>query len=107
MLVLVLLAAVMLGILALPLLILRLAFKIVFGLVFLPFHILGFLLKIAFGVAGLGFRVLFSGVGLLFGLLAALAFVVLIPLLPLAILGFGIWLLVRESRPSRRALYSA
>jgi hypothetical protein len=101
------LAVVVLMILALPLLLLRLAFKLVFALVFLPFKLLGLVLKIAFGVVGLVFRVLFSGVGLVFGLLAAVFFLVMIPLLPFVLLGLGLWLLLREARPSRRALHVA
>lgn len=104
MLVLVILAAIVLGVLALPLLLLRIAFKLVFGLVFLPFQILGLLLRIVLGVAGLGVRVLFSGLGLVLGLLAAVLVVVVVPLLPFVLLGLGLWLAFRHSRPSRRAL---
>jgi hypothetical protein len=50
--------------------------------------------------------VVFSGVGLVFSLLAAVFFLVLLPLLPFALLGFGLWLVLRESRP-RRALHVA
>ena len=82
----------------LPLLILRVAFGLLFGLIFLPFKLLGVVLKIVFGVVGLVFRVLFSGVGLVFALLAAVFFVVLLPLLPFALLGFGLWLVLRQSR---------
>jgi hypothetical protein len=60
-------------------------------------------LRIVFGVVGLVFRVLFSGLGLLAGIIAFVAFVVLLPLLPFALLGLGLWLVLRESRP-RRAL---
>ena len=104
MLALVVLAAIVLGVLALPLLILRVAFKLVFGLVFLPFQILGLVLRFVFGVAGLGVRVLFSGLGLVFGLLAAVLLIVMVPLLPFVLLGIGLWLVLRQSRPSRGAL---
>jgi hypothetical protein len=58
-------------------------------------------------MVGLVFRVLFSGIGLLAGLLAFVAFVVVLPLLPFALLAFGLWLVLREARPSRRALHVA
>jgi len=90
------------ALLALPLILLRLAI----GLVLLPFKLLGVVLKVVFGVVGLVFKVLFSGVGLVFALLAAVFFLVLLPLLPFALLGFGLWLVVREDRP-RRALHVA
>ena len=53
------------------------------------------------------FRVLFSGLGLLAGIVAFVAFVVLLPLLPFVLLGLGLWLVLREARPSRRALHVA
>ncbi len=62
MLTLVAMAFVVVALLALPLLILRLAI----GLVFLPFKLLGVVLRIVFGVVGLVFRVVFSGIGLVF-----------------------------------------
>ena len=72
-----------------PCIILRLAI----GLVFLPFKLLGVVLRVVFGVVGLVFKVLFSGVGLVFALLAAVFFLVLLPLLPFALLGLGLWLI--------------
>jgi hypothetical protein len=96
------LAIVVLAVLWLPFLILRVAFHVVFGLVFLPFKLLGLVLRIASGTVGLVFRVLFSGIGLLVGVLAFVAFVLVLPLLPFALLGLGLWLVLREARPSRR-----
>ncbi len=98
------LAIVVLALLWLPFLILRVAFHVVFGLLLLPFKLLGLVVRIAFGVVGLVFRVLFSGIGLLAGLLAFVAFVVVLPLLPFALLGLGLWLVLREARPSARAI---
>jgi hypothetical protein len=95
------LALMVAAVVLLPLLILRVAFGLVLGLLFLPFKLLGLVLKVAFGVVGLAFRVLFSGVGLVFGLLAVVAAVVLLPLLPFVLLGLGIWVAVRASRPHR------
>ncbi len=94
------------ALIALPLLVLRVAFKLVFGLIFLPFKLLGVVLRVVFGVLGAVFRVLFSGVGLVFALLAAVFFLVLLPLLPFVLLGLGLWLVLREGRP-RRALHVA
>lgn len=102
MLALVAMALLIAALLALPLIILRLAI----GLVFLPFKLLGVVLRIVFGVVGLVFKVLFSGVGLLFGLLAAVFFILLLPLLPFVVLGIALYLILRESRP-RRALHVA
>jgi len=90
----------------LPLLILRVAFGLVFGLLFLPFKLLGVVLRVVFGLVGLVFKVLFSGIGLVFGLLVAVFFLVLLPLLPFALVGLGLWLVLREGRP-RRALHVA
>jgi hypothetical protein len=101
------LAIVVLALVWLPFLILRVAFHVVIGLVLLPLKLLGLVLRIAFGVVGLVFRVVFSGIGLLAGLLAFVAFVVVLPLLPFALLAFGLWLVLREARPSRRALHVA
>ena len=46
-------------------------------------------LRVVFGVVGLVFKVVFSGVGPVFGLLAAVFFLVLLPLLPFALVGLG------------------
>jgi hypothetical protein len=91
---LVILALMGVGLLLLPLLLLKLAL----GLVLLPFKILGAVFQVVFGLLGAVFRVLFSGVGILLGLLAAVLFFVLLPLLPLFLLGLGIWVLVRTVR---------
>src|SRR5437773_11167854 len=95
---------VVLAVLWLPFLILRVALHVVFGLVLLPLKLVGLLLRIVFGVVGGVFRVLFSGLGLLAGIAAFVLFVVLLPLLPFALLGLGLWLVLRESRSSRRVL---
>lgn len=95
---------IVLGILVLPLLLVRLALKLFFGLILLPLKLIGLVLRIAFGVVGLVFRILFSGLGLVFGLLAAILCLVLVPLLPFVLLGLGLWLVLREARPSRGTL---
>ena len=95
MLALVVLAVAAAALLALPLLMVRVAFKIAIS----PAAIVGLLLRIAFGVVGLVFRVVFSVIGVLLGVLAFVLFLVVLPLLPLAIVGFVVWLIVRETRP--------
>lgn len=98
------LVATALMVLALPLLLLRLAFQVVSTLIALPFKIVGLVLGLAFGVVGFVFRVLFSAAGLVFGLVAAVVVLVLIPLLPFALLGLGLWLVLRDTPRSRRTL---
>ena len=104
MLALVVFALLVVGLLWLPLLLVRLAFKALFAVVLLPFKLVGLVLRILFGAVGLAFRVVFSGMALVAGVLAFVAFVVVLPLLPLVLIGLGLWLVLRESRSSRRAL---
>jgi hypothetical protein len=82
----------------LPLLALRLLFGLALGLVLLPFKLLGVVFRVVGGLLGVFLKVLFSGVGLVFGLLAAVFFVVLLPLLPLLVLGALIWAMTRLFR---------
>ncbi len=91
---------VLLALLWLPILLLKVVFKLVFGLVFLPFKLLGAVFHIAFGVVGGLFRVLFSGLGIVALLVAIVGAIILLPLLPLLLIGGVIWLL---TRPPRRA----
>jgi len=88
-----------LGLVVLPLLVVGALLKLLVALVLLPFRVLG-------AVVG-AFAALFAGVGkvlvFLIGLVAAAAALVfgvlLLPLLPLLLLGGAIWLLVRLLRP--------
>ena len=77
--------------------------KLVLGLILLPFKLVGIVFRVVFGVTfglvGLVFRVLFSGVGLVLALLVAVGLALLVPLLPVFLIGVGIWLLVRSSAP--------
>jgi hypothetical protein len=98
------LIATALMVLALPLLLLKLAFQVVFTLIALPFKLVGLVLGLVFGVVGFVFRVLFSAAGLIFGLLAAVVFLVVLPLLPFVLLGLGIWLIVRQPGRPRCSL---
>jgi hypothetical protein len=63
-------------------------FKLLVGLVLLPFKLLALVVK------GVG-----SVIGLLFGVVGLVATVVLLPLLPLVLLGGIVWLIVRAARP--------
>jgi hypothetical protein len=75
--------------------------KLVLGLIFLPFKLLGLVFRVVFGVTvgrvGLVFRLLFSGVGLVLALLVAVGVALLVPLVPIVLIGVGLWLLVRST----------
>jgi hypothetical protein len=86
-------------VLAVPLVLVAVVVKTALVLLFLPFKILGFVLKLVTGILGAVFGLVFSGLGLGLAVLAFVAFAVVIPLLPLELLGAGIWLLVRAARP--------
>jgi hypothetical protein len=73
--------------------------KLVLGLILLPFKLLGLVFRVVFGVLGFVFGLLFSGVGLVLGLLIAIGVALLVPLLPVVLIGVGIWLLVRSASP--------
>ena len=82
----------------LPLVFVLVLVKVALALLFLPFKILGFVLKLVTGVLGAVCGLVFSGLGLGLAVLAFVAFAVLIPLMPLVLLGAGIWLVVRATR---------
>ena len=79
----------------LPLLLLKLAIF----LVLLPFKVLGLLLKVVFGLVGVVGSVLMAAVGLLVGALVVAFPAIILPLLPLLLVGAVVWLAVRGSRP--------
>jgi hypothetical protein len=79
----------------LPLLLL----KLILGLIWLPFKLLGFALRLVFGLVFGIIGLVFSGAGLLVVLLFVVAFAVVIPLLPILLIGVGLWLLVRAAAP--------
>ncbi len=101
MLALVAMALMVAALLALPLIILRLAI----GLVLLPFKLLGVVLRVAFGVVGLVFKVLFSGVGSSSPCWRRCSSLVCCPS-AVALLGFGLCSCCARDRP-RRALHVA
>ena len=84
----------------LPLLLL----KLVVFLVLLPFKLIGLALKIVFGVVSVIGSVLMAVAGAVFGVVALAFFVLLLPLLPLVLIGGLVWLLVRASRPPSTAI---
>src|SRR5687768_6501781 len=89
----------------LPFLLIKGALRLVLAVVTLPFKLvglvfglLGTVLGVVFGVLGGVFRVLASGLGLVAGILAFVLFVVLLPLLPVALVLGALWLISRRSR---------
>jgi hypothetical protein len=73
--------------------------KLAVTLLILPFKILGFVLRLVFGIVGAVVGLLFSGLGLGLAVLAVVAVAILAPLLPILLVGMGIWLVVRAARP--------
>ena len=73
--------------------------KVLFALVFLPFKILSAVLRLGLGIVGGVFKVGFGLLGLFVGLAATLFVVVLLPLLPLLLVGGFVWLVARAMRP--------
>jgi len=63
-------------------------------------------LKLAFGIVGAVIGLVFSGLGLGLTVLALVAVAILAPLLPILLVGLGIWLVVRAARP-RTAIQAA
>lgn len=81
-----------------PLLALKLLFGLAVGLVLLPFKLLGAVFRVAFGLVGFVAKLLFTGAGLLVGGLGVLLALVLVPMLPLLLLGLVFWGLTRLFR---------
>jgi hypothetical protein len=78
--------------------------KLVLFVVLLPFKILGLVFKVIFGVIGVVGSVLMAVVGAFFGLVALAFSLLLIPLLPLLLIGGLLWLIARGSRPQPTAI---
>jgi hypothetical protein len=79
----------------LPLLILKAVFGVALWCLLLPFKVLGGLVELAVGLAvGLG-KIAVSGAAVLAILLGLVLCVVLVPLLPLAAIAFGVFVLVK------------
>lgn len=87
---------------AVPVLLVSVVLRLALGLVLLPFKLLGGIFKLVFGLAGGLFRVAFGAVGLLAVGAAAIFCVVLLPLLPLLVVGAMLWAFFRlVAGPSR------
>lgn len=87
------------GAVVLPLLMLKTLIGVGVGLLTLPFKIVGGLFKVVFGVFGAVLGAVVSVIGALGGLMFALLFLVLLPLLPLLFVGAVVWALVQLTRP--------
>ena len=81
----------LLGILILP-----------FALVLLPFLMLRFVFKALVGLIVLPFALVAAAVGIFFAALG-LVLAIIIPLVPLALIGLGVWALVHILKPSSQA----
>ncbi len=93
-----------LALIAVPFVLLAVAFKVLLSLVLLPFRIVGAVLHGLFGlVAGL-FGLAAGGIGLFVGLLVLLAVFVLLPLAPLILLGGVVWLALKAFSPAARVV---
>jgi len=87
---------------ALPVLLVSVVLRLAVGLVLLPFKLLGGLFRLGFGLLGGLFRLTFGAVGLLAVLVGGIFCVVLLPLLPLLIVGAMVWAFIRlVAGPSR------
>ena len=78
--------------------------KLFVWLVLLPFKLVGLVLKLAFGIVGVVGSVIVAVLGAVFGVVAVALMALLIPLLPLVLIGGVVWLLVRASRPQSNAI---
>jgi hypothetical protein len=92
---LILLAVAFALVVALPLLILSVFLKVILGLVLLPFRLVAGVLHLVFGLGALLFKLLFGALGFLAFAVAAILFVVALPLLPLLLLGAFVWAVIR------------
>lgn len=92
------LAVLLFMVVLIPLLALKLLFGLAVGLVLLPFKLLGAVFRVVFGVVALVGKLLFTGAGVLLGVLGLLLALVLVPLLPLLMLGLVFWGVTRLFR---------
>ena len=90
------------GIVVLPFLLLGLVFKLLVALIVLPFRILG----LAFGVLAAIGKALVTVIGVLSGIALFVLAVLFLPLLPVLLVGIGLWALFRLFR-KRPAYVSA
>jgi len=83
------------ALLAFPLLLVTAALALAVNLLVLPFKILGVGVKVGLGLAGALLKGCFLILGILLAVLLALG---MVPLIPLLLLGTGIYLLLRQAR---------
>jgi hypothetical protein len=95
-----LLALGMVALFVVPLLLL----KLLLFVVLLPFKILGLVFKVLFGVIGVVGSVLMAVAGVVVGVVVLAFSLLLIPLLPLVVIGGVIWLIARANRPPTTAI---
>ena len=83
----------------------RLAFGLLLGILLLPFALLvipflllRFVLKAVVAVIMLPFALIVAAVGVVFAAMAV-ALAIIVPLIPFALIGLGIWALVQMARP--------
>ena len=84
----------------LPLLLIGGALRLLVALLILPFKVLGALFGAAGAVFAAAFKGLFYLVAALFGLLVFTGGVVFLGFLPVLLIGFAIWVLLRAFRPA-------
>jgi hypothetical protein len=73
-------------VLLLPIVVVAAALKLAAFALFLPFRVLGLALRLATGVVGLVFKILFGALGVV----GVVLFALMLPLLPLLLLGAGL-----------------
>jgi hypothetical protein len=78
-----------------PLLLLKVFLGLLVWVVVLPFRLAGGVLKLVGGAAALGLKLLFGLLGLAALVLGGFVFVILLPLLPVLLLGGAIFLIVK------------
>jgi len=83
----------------LPLLLLKVVFSVAIALLVLPFKILGGLLKAAFGLVAGVLGVVASGFGVLAMLAFGLLLLVALPLLPILLFAGFVWAVVKVLSP--------
>jgi hypothetical protein len=83
----------------LPLLLLKLVFGVLFAVIALPFKLLGGLLKVAFGLVAGVLGVVVSGFGVVAMLAFGLLLLVALPLLPILLFAGFVWAVVKVLSP--------
>lgn len=93
------LVLILLAVVVAPLLLLAGLAVVLLNLILLPFKIVGWLLRAGMGVAGFSLKLLMGILGLVFAVLLLSA---MIPLVPILLIGLGLYLVLRPSRAAVR-----